>query len=58
MCAGIQFIKAFDSLPAAIRAKEAIQNSGGGCCDVVKKRVKIGADRPDVIGIYNNNKYY
>mgnify|MGYP003301700481 CR=1 FL=1 len=58
MCAGVQFVAAFDSLCDALNKKHAIQYSPrGGCCDVVKKRFKPGADRPINSSIYNNYKY-
>lgn len=58
MRAGVAFICAFDDLRAALEKKRAIQYSGGGCCDVVKKRFTPGAARPINGYIYNNTKYY
>ena len=57
MCAGVQFVCTCDSLIQALNKKEYIQNNGGGCCDVVKKRLFAGAARPANIYISNNYKY-
>ena len=57
VCAGVAFVCAFDSLIDALNKKNAIQNNGGGCCDVVKKRFRAGSDRPETYGIYNNYIY-
>ena len=54
---GVQFIAAVDNLTDALSKKRAIEYSGGGCCDVVKKRFARGASRPIVKSIYNNYKY-
>jgi hypothetical protein len=55
---GVQFVRAFDSLSYAIAYKEHLQNTGGGCCDVVKKRFLPGDNKPLHNSIYNNVKYY
>lgn len=57
MCAGVMFICAYDNLIDALSKKERIQSSGGGCCDVVKKRFYFGSDKPIHGAIYNNYKY-
>jgi hypothetical protein len=58
MCAGVLFIAAFDSLQDALNKKHAIEYSPrGGCCDVVKKRIRAGAEQPINNSIYNNYKY-
>lgn len=56
--AGVQFLKAFNRLIDALNYKEYLQNSGRGCCDVVKKRFLAGDEKPANIYIYNNYKYY
>ena len=56
MCAGVQFVKAFDRLIDALNYKEHLQ-SVRGCCDVVKKRFVAGAERPAIEHIYNNYRY-
>ena len=58
MCAGVQFVAAFDNLCDALNKRRAIQyGPRGGCCDVVKKRFQAGADRPINNSICNNYKY-
>ena len=55
---GVQFVAAFDSLEYALMCKEHLQNTGGGCCDVVKKRFLSKYNKPVDNRIYNNVKYY
>ena len=57
MCAGVAFVCAYNRLIDAMNKKRAIESSGGGCCDVVKKRFTPGADQPIYNNIYNNYKY-
>ena len=57
LCAGVAFVCAFDRLADALRKKDYIQNSGGGCCDVVKKRFRAGSDQPITKSIYNNYRF-
>lgn len=54
---GVMFFAAFDSLGRALMCKEHLQNTGGGCCDVVKKRIDPTTGRPLINNIYNNYKY-
>lgn len=54
--AGVQFVKAFNSLIEALNYKEDLQRRNG-CCDVVKKRFRAGHEKPENISIYNNYKY-
>ncbi len=54
---GVQFVKAFERLIEALNYKEYLQNSGCGCCDVVKKRFKTGGEKPVYNYIGNNYKY-
>lgn len=58
MCAGVMFVATHATLTAALRHKEHIQNNGGGCCDVVKKRFIAGQNKPTNNNIYNNTRYY
>lgn len=55
--AGIQFLKAFENLAAALNYKEYIQTVAG-CCDVVKKRFTAGSETPVKNHIENNYKYH
>jgi hypothetical protein len=57
MCAGVLFKRAYNRLTDAMNDKARTESSGGGCCDVVKKRFLPGMDRPMCAGIYNNYKY-
>jgi hypothetical protein len=55
---GVQFVRAFDSLPGALSYQWYLQmHAGGGCCDVVKKRFLPGSSTPLNNTIYNNYKY-
>ena len=54
---GVKFITAFASLSDALYYKAYLQNTGGGCCDVVKKRFLKGSTTPLVNNIYSNTKY-
>lgn len=54
---GVQFVAAYSSLYDAHKQKRAIEYSGGGSCDVVKKRFTPGAARPINNSIYNNYKF-
>lgn len=55
---GVQFMRAFDSLESALNYQNYLQNTGGGCCDVVKKRFLPGDNKPLYNSIYNNVRYY
>lgn len=55
-CAGVQFLKSFDSLAAALNYKENIQKQNG-CADVVRKRFKTGDNEPINYYIGDNYKY-
>ena len=57
VCDGILFVRSYKSLREALNDKERIQSSGGGCCDVVKKKFVIGASEPTTRHIYDNYKY-
>lgn len=54
---GVQFVAAYNSLNDAHKQKRRIEYSGGGCCDVVKKRFRPGAEKPINNSIYNNYKF-
>ena len=54
---GIQFYAAFDSLGRALICKAWIEQSRGGCCDVVKKRIHPATGTPLKNYTYNNYKY-
>lgn len=55
---GVQFVAAFDSLNYALECKSHLQNTGRGCCDVVRKRFNPLTLKPFNNSIYNNVKYY
>lgn len=55
---GVQFVTAFKNLYDALSYKYYLQNTGGGCCDVVKKRFLKNGVKPLIYSIYNNIKYY
>jgi hypothetical protein len=57
MCDGVQFVTAFNDLATALTHKRHIEYSGGGCCDVVKKRFIPGQDKPIHNTIYNSYRY-
>ena len=54
---GILFVRSCKSLREALAEKARIQSSGGGCCDVVKKKFVIGANKPTTMSICNNYRY-
>ena len=54
---GVQFVRALDSLPGALSCQEYLQTTGGGACDVVKKRINPATGKPLNNAIYNNYKY-
>jgi hypothetical protein len=55
---GIQFVAAFDSLRYALECKTHLQNTGGGCCDVVKKKIHPQTLKPLKNSIFDNIRYY
>ena len=55
---GVQYVTAFKNIYDALSYKNYIQNTGGGCCDVVKKRFLINDAKPINNSIYNNTLYY
>lgn len=57
LCDGVLFVRSYKSLREALIDKARIQSSGGGCCDVVKKKFVIGASEPTTRSICNNYKY-
>ena len=54
---GVYFVSAHKTLAQALTKKGIIEYSGGGCCDVVKKRFKAGENVPASNYIYNCYKY-
>jgi hypothetical protein len=54
--AGVQFIKAFNTLIEALNCKENLQRRCG-CCDVVKKRFLNGSEKPVNYSICGNYRY-
>ena len=58
MCVGVQFVRAFDSLESALNYQNYVQMTGGGCCDVVKKRIDPGTNKPLNNYIGDNYKYH
>lgn len=55
---GIRYVRSYRTLGEALRDKAEIEMSGGGCCDVVKKRFLVGASKPTTMSIYNNYRYH
>lgn len=54
---GLQFVKAFKNLSEALLHRESLEADGGGACDVVKKRIYKGENKPRNGFIYENYKY-
>lgn len=54
---GVQFVCALPTLRQALREKDYLQNSGWGCCDIVKKRFYTGTTTPISRSICNNYRY-
>lgn len=54
---GVQFVKAYDDLAGALSYQWYLQHTGGGACDVVKKRIDPATGKPVNNSIYNNYKY-
>lgn len=57
MCDGVLLVRSYNNLRDALNCKERIQSSGGGCCDVVRKKFVIGASEPTTKSICNNYRY-
>ena len=57
MCDGVLYVRSYRTLSEALRDKAKIEMSGGGCCDVVKKKFVIGASEPTTRRIYDNYRY-
>ena len=43
---GVRFVAAFDTLQQAQREKDRKQATGGGCCDILKKRFSPYSKKP------------
>ena len=54
--AGVQFVKAFSRLIDALNYKNDLERRAG-CCDIVKKKIFAGDEKPANRYIYNNYKY-
>lgn len=54
---GVHFVRAFDSLESALNHQNYLQHTGGGACDVVKKRIDPKTGKPFNNSIWDNYKY-
>ena len=54
---GIRYLRSYRTLGEALRDKAEIEMSGGGCCNVVKKKFLIGSSQPHIVSICNNYRY-
>ena len=55
---GVYFVRACDSLISALNYQWHLQNTGDGCCDVVKKRINPATGKPFKNYIGDNRRYY
>lgn len=55
---GVQFVKAYDNLAGALSYQWYLQHTGGGACDIVKKRINPATGKPFNMYIGDNRRYY